>query len=130
MSDVYEELRAAQAATPAWREQVGSPLMAVDVKKLRDAIIEGLADAMSLPEISTDNERAAHDLLGCPLYTGLLNTLVASRDAPLPIRGAMHRVVVEAVTGASHRLITEGWDCLKRDYGSTHIEEDSYGAQG
>lgn len=120
LTSIYDELRNARGKVPVWL--TNSPKLRNNVERLRDALLEGIGDSVSIPEVSTDNSRAAHDLLGCPLYIGLLSTLQSSSTLPDSIRWAVNRVVVEATTSAAYRLITEGWDCLKKDYGDEHVD--------
>lgn len=120
--DVHEDLKRAQAEVLI-REQ--NPTLHDHVLKLRSAILDGLCDHIVLPEISTHNGMAAHDLLGCPLYTGLLQIINGSAQMPQPVAEAVRKVVVEAVTGMSTRLITEGMQVLVEEYGNDHVHEGS-----
>lgn len=123
--NVYDDLKAAQSKVLV---RIENPLLHDAVCKLREALIDGLSDHISLPEVSTENGMAAHDLLGCPLYTGLLNVVhysnpEVSEIAPA-VSQAMHMVVVEAVTGMATRLIIEGQHVLREEYGEGHIHEE------
>lgn len=120
--DVHEDLSNAQARHPV-REK--NRVLANDINKLRSALFDGLCDHVAVPEVSTDNGLAAHEVLGCPLYTGLLNIVTYSGEVPDEVGDAIRKVVVEAVTGMARRLITEGHDVLWKEYGRGHIVQPS-----
>lgn len=120
---IYDELREARTRV------VRDPVIGKQVEKLRDQLIDGLADRIVIPEVSTDNGLIAHELLGCPLYNALIHTLWCSYELPQTARVGVHSMVIEAVTGMSIRLISEGADALKRLYGDEHLEDTDYAPQ-
>lgn len=114
---IYEDFRSVLRDAPVPARLTNHPALKADVEKLRSAIMEGMADKISLPEITTDNTKAAHDLLGCTLFRGLLFMAKVTYKVPDDMRFAIHKVLIEAITGMAYRLITEGQDCLRGEYG-------------
>lgn len=90
-------------------------------QKLRGALVEGLIDALTVPDVSSDNTRAAHELMSCPFFTGALNVMQMSARMGPELAGAVHIVVIEALTSAAVQCLDGDFTALREAYGYEHI---------